>query len=92
MGSAQAKAKAQAQALIDERFGNLPVWVRGPQKGPEHYSGFSRAYLYELKDRNLIISKSIRAPGRLRGVRLFNLKSILDYIDSCKEETEKVAA
>jgi len=72
----------------------VPVWVRAPSHGPEFFSGFSRAKLYQLDADGRIKSKSIREPGKVRGCRLFNLKSILDYIDSIPDEehTEKEAA
>jgi hypothetical protein len=72
--------------LLKERNGMVPVWVRAPAQGPEFFSGFSRAKLYELDGKGLIKSKSVREPGKERGCRLFNLKSILDYIDSIPDE------
>ena len=70
-----------ATELLQERYGALPVWVRAPRRGHEHYSGLSRAKLYHLASLGLIISRSLREPGQVRGVRLFNLQSILDFID-----------
>lgn len=84
-------AEAKAQSLMNDRAGNLPVWIRAPKSGPEHYTGFSRSKLYELEGKGKITSKSIREPGQVRGTRLFNLKSILDFIESCPVE-EEVAA
>jgi hypothetical protein len=71
--------------LIKERDGLLPVWVRAPVTGPEHYTGFTRAKLYELHADRKIRSVSIREPGQVRGVRLFNLASILQFIDECEQ-------
>jgi hypothetical protein len=64
--------------------GSLPVWIRAPVKGPEHFSGFTRGKLYELSDRELIQSVTTRGPQQTRGVRLFHLQSILDYIETLK--------
>jgi len=68
--------------LLAERQGNLPIWIRSPKRGPEFYSGFSRAKLYELAGAGHIRSVSVRQPGRVRGTRLFHLGSILAYIES----------
>jgi len=70
-----------ATDLLRDRFGSLPIWVRAPKSGVEHYSGFSRAKLYELATKGRIKTVSIREPGQSRGTRLFNLSSILQFID-----------
>ncbi len=72
--------------LLGERYASLPVWIRAPKGGTEHYTGFSRSKLYELYSQRKIDSKSIREPGQVRGTRLFNLKSILEYIETCEPE------
>ena len=69
--------------LLTDRDQSLPIWIRAPRSGPEHYTGFSRSKLYELDAKGRILSRSIREPGQIRGTRLFNLKSILDFIDGC---------
>ena len=68
-------------ALLAERDKGLPVWIRSPKSGAEHFSGFSRAKLYELAASGAIRSTSIREPGQLRGTRLFELASILGFIE-----------
>jgi hypothetical protein len=60
------------------------VWIRAPKGGPEYYSGFTRSKLYELDAKGRIRSTSIREPGQVKGTRLFNLQSILDFIESCE--------
>ena len=70
-----------ATELLHERDGTLPVWIRAPRRGHERFTGLSRAMLYRLTALGLIKSRSLREPGHVRGVRLFNLRSILDYID-----------
>jgi hypothetical protein len=60
----------------------LPIWVRAPIRGPEYYTGFSRSKLYELAHRGKIQSISIREGRQQKGTRLFELKSILAFIDS----------
>jgi hypothetical protein len=81
----------KAAELLNDRNGNLPCWVRSPKIGPEYFSGFSRAKLYELAGKNLIRSVSIREPGQVKGTRLFNLASILDYIEKCETAANAAA-
>ena len=76
----QTRSDARATELLKDRERALPVWIRAPKSGPEHYTGFSRSKLYELDKNGKIISRSIREPGQIRGTRLFNLKSILDEL------------
>lgn len=78
----------QAAELIAERANGLPIWIRSPKNGNEFYTGLSRAKLYELAGAGKIRSHSIRKPGQVKGTRLFNLKSILDFI----EQGEKAAS
>ena len=78
--------------ILADRETDHPVWVRAPKTGPERYSGFSRAKLYDLAGRGLIRSVSIREPGQTRGTRLFNLSSILEFIDRCEAEASKHSA
>jgi hypothetical protein len=75
---------SRAQELLNDRQGTLPVWIRAPKSGPEYFTGFSRSKLYEPHSLGKIKSKSIREPGQIKGTRLFNLKSILDFIDNCQ--------
>ena len=73
-----------AAQLVCEREGDLSVWVRAPKRGPEFYSGCSRPKLYEWAAKGFIRSVSIREPGRVKGVRLFHLASILAFIERCE--------
>ena len=75
-----------AAELQAERDGFLPVWVRAPKFGPEHYTGASRAKLYEWAGDRKIRSVSIREPGQVKGARFFHLGSILDFIARCEAE------
>lgn len=59
----------------------MPIWIRAPKGETEHYTGFTRAKLYELAAKGLIRSASIRAPGGTKGVRLFHLRSVLDFVE-----------
>ena len=76
---------AKARELLQDRNGNLPIWIRSPKAGTEFYTGTSRAKLYELAGAGKIVSRSIREPGQIKGTRLFLLQSILDFIASCDE-------
>jgi hypothetical protein len=77
---------SNAAQFVAEREGDLPVWVRAPKRGHEYYSGCSRAKLYEWAAKRFIRSVSIREPGRIKGVRLFHLASILAFIKKCEVE------
>jgi hypothetical protein len=83
--TSQGQRGNRAAELLQDRNGMLPVWVRATLHGPEHYSGFSRAKLYELAKDKKIRSASIREPGQIKGTRLFHLQSILDYIERCEQ-------
>jgi hypothetical protein len=76
--------QGRAAQLVCEQDGHLPVWVRAPKRGREFYSGCSRPKLYEWAAKGFIRSVSIREPGRLKGVRLFHLASILAFIERCE--------
>ncbi|NBU11155.1 MAG: hypothetical protein EBS84_19410 [Proteobacteria bacterium] len=82
------KLATTAAELMAERQGQLPVWIRAPKSGPEHYCGFSRAKLYELAGDGKIRSVSIREAGRSKGTRLFHLGSILDFVAQCEASAE----
>jgi hypothetical protein len=77
-------AQSRAAQIISNREGNLPVWVRAPKFGHEFYSGCSRPKLYEWAAKGFIRSVSIREPGRIKGVRVFHLASILAFIERCE--------
>jgi hypothetical protein len=77
---------AKARELLQDQSNGLPVWIRPPKNGVEFYSGFSRAKLYEGAGKGHFRSVSIRAPGQVKGTRLFNLQSILDFIARCEQQ------
>src|SRR5438105_2242785 len=70
------------RVLQPARSRRLPLWIRAPAKGPEYWTGFSRSKLYELEKDGKIRSVSIREAGQKKGTRLFELRSILAFIDS----------
>jgi hypothetical protein len=76
---------ARARELLSDQASGLPVWIRSPKSGVEFYSGFSRAKLYEGAGKGHFRSVSIREPGQVKGTRLFNLQSILDFIARCEQ-------
>ena len=78
------RTQTRAAEIASEREGNLPVWVRAPKRGHEFYSGCTRPKLYEWAAKGFIRSVSIREPGRIKGVRLFHLASILGFIERCE--------
>jgi hypothetical protein len=77
-------ALSNAAQFVAERDGDLPIWVRAPKRGHEFYSGCTRAKLYEWAGKGIIRSVSIREPGKIKGVRLFHLASILAFIERCE--------
>lgn len=90
-GHPQSAHRARVQEILTDRDRkNLPVWIRAPKAGPEHYTGFGRSKLYELYALGKIDSRSIREPGQIKGTRLFNLRSILDFIEGCRESQPSV--
>jgi hypothetical protein len=78
------------KSKLDRGTQALPVWVRAPVRGPEYWTGFSRGKLYELAKDGKIRSASIREPGQKKGTRLFELRSILAFIDS-QDAAQKAA-
>jgi hypothetical protein len=86
---------AKARELLSDQSNGRPVWVRPPKHGVEFYTGFSRAKLYEGAGKGHFRSVSIREPGQVKGTRLFNLASILAYIEKCEQaatvETQEAA-
>ena len=68
------------------------MWIRSPKRGVEFYSGFSRAKLYEGAGKGHFRSVSIREPGQTKGTRLFNLASILAFIEKCEQVAADAAA
>jgi len=77
-----------AAQIMSDRDGSLPVWVRAPKRGHEFYSGCTRPKLYEWAGKGFIRSVSIREPGKIKGVRLFHLASILSFIERCEMESK----
>ena len=77
-----------AAQIMRDRDGSLPVWVRAPKRGHEFYSGCTRPKLYEWAGKGFIRSVSIREPGKIKGVRLFHLASILAFIERCESEAK----
>jgi hypothetical protein len=71
--------------LLRERAGGLPVWIRPPKSGTDYWCGLTRSKLYSLAQEKKIRSASIREPGQIKGTRLFELRSILDYIERSAE-------
>lgn len=66
--------------LNNDNSTNFQRWIRLPTRGRCPFTGFSRAKFYELIERGLIKSANIKAPGKLTGVRLIWLPSVLDFI------------
>ena len=80
------KLSTTATEFMAERQGLRPEWIRAPKGGHEFHSSQSRAKLYEWAGKGYIRSVSIREPGQVKGVRLFHLQSILDFIARCEAQ------
>lgn len=79
--------------MTKEQVGNnlraLPIWVRAPKTGDlEYFTGLSRAKLYELEREGKIRGGSLKEPHEEKGTHVFNLQSILNYIESTIAPTE----
>jgi hypothetical protein len=57
------------------------IWIRLPTKGQCPRTGLSRAKFYELINAGKIKSASLKDPGKLTGVRLVWLPSVMAYIE-----------
>ncbi len=82
---------AKARELLQDQCSGRPVWIRPPKTGVEFYSGFSRARLYQGAADGEFRSVSIRKPGQTKGCRLFNLQSILDFVEKCEQQANQTA-
>ncbi|MDQ8191571.1 hypothetical protein [Roseibacillus persicicus] len=51
--------------------------------GASIYSGLSKSLIYELIDDDLIVSATVLRPGRKRGRRLIQRRSLDEFIESC---------
>lgn len=72
---------ARGTALHEEKKKGLPIWVRAPVRGCEHFSQLKRGLLYKLAKDGFIRTTSTRQPGQIKGTRLFHLGSIISYLD-----------
>jgi hypothetical protein len=80
-------SKKVAQLLAERDEALRPVWIRAPKPGEtDHYCGLGRGKLYQFEAAGLIKTASLKPPGAVRGVKLFNLKSVLDLVESCAKE------
>lgn len=85
-------APQAAELLKEVTKKGLPVWIRPPKAGGDRWTGLSRAKLYELISSGKIRSVAIREPGKLRGSRLINLASVLEFIVSCERADARLQA
>lgn len=60
---------------------NYPEFIRLPKQNERcAYTGLSRSFIYTLAEEGKIHTIQLRKRGNLRGVRLIDLGSLLDYI------------
>jgi hypothetical protein len=88
--NARQRLSAAAAELLVEHINGLPVWIRAPKVGNDHYCGFSRSKLYDLAAKGYCRSVSIREPGQTKGTRLFHLGSILEFIERCEKAAQEL--
>lgn len=67
--------------LFADRDGLLPVWIRPPSKGQEHYTSLTAGTLRNWAKAGRIKSVTIREQYRQRGTTLYDLASILSYLE-----------
>ena len=77
-------------SLIDGP-GRYERWIRLPSRGYEPTTGLSRAHIYQLINAGKIKTASLRQPGKLTGVRVVWLKSLMDYIERRAQGGEEAA-
>ncbi|QHI68591.1 hypothetical protein [Tichowtungia aerotolerans] len=82
--------KRNYQHELANGTGQLERWERLPTKPGERLQGLSRSCIYNLIDANKIKSASIKQPGKLTGIRVIWLPSLMEYIESCTEKPEGV--
>ena len=87
---AVARTKIRTSANVAELTGqdtNLPEWLRIPAA----CKGFSvgRSWLYERLASGEVLSRCIRKPGAIRGLRLVNRASLAAFIESAGSGYEK---
>lgn len=61
--------------------GQSARWVRLPTNAGERLQGLSRATIYNLINDGVIKSASLKQPGKLTGIRVIWLPSLLEYIE-----------
>jgi predicted DNA-binding transcriptional regulator AlpA len=61
--------------------GKFEKWERLPTRAGERLQGMSRATIYNLIDAGLVKSASCKQPGKLTGIRVIWLPSLMDYIE-----------
>ena len=59
-----------------------PIWIRPPSKGRCPHTSLGRSKFYQLISDGRVRSITLREPGSKKGVRLVELQSLLDYIES----------
>jgi|SRR6266404_5358784 len=87
---ARQRLSATAAELLAEHVNRLPVWIRAPKVGNDHYCGLSRSKLYDLAGKGCCRTVSIREPGQTKGTRLFHLGSILEFIERCEKAAQEL--
>ena len=64
--------------------GVRPDWVRVPEA--IRRTGISRTHLYDLIAKREVRTKSLRRRGAIRGIRLSDYGSLLEYIESIEDD------
>jgi len=77
------KPSVHTQPDLASVAGLKPEWVRVPDA--VQYCGISRSLLYELIGSGRIISKVLRKPGHIRGIRLISVSSLDTFINNLPE-------
>jgi hypothetical protein len=85
MNTNNEKIRKRVEQMLTERDEALrPIWVRAPKPGAhDFFSGLGRGKLFQAAALGYVRTASLKPPGAARGVRLFDLRSILKYVESC---------
>jgi hypothetical protein len=85
MSTKNEKIGNKVEQLLAERDEVMrPIWVRAPRPGEyERFTSLGRGKMYQAEKDGHVKTATLKPPGAVRGVKLFNLQSLLRYVESC---------
>jgi hypothetical protein len=79
LSSKRSASLAFARLSLGEIQSVQPEWVRLPIAS--RVSGLSRTFLFERILDGTIVSKHLKRPGKSKGIRLINYRSLMAFIE-----------